>query len=176
MCCSATSNNVLDKAIDAEDEIHHDFLRLVRLFSTTIETHHFLSPICWTETIQNMCILPLIWVLSSVRNFVLMQLYMYNNVGPCWRVSQAICKDQDILLHCCGLMGCRLLCQGGWRCSPKPRYYSLYAPLNPPTILDRFLIYLWRCAGMLVATLGRHKLKPRVYIGCMKSGPVLSDK
>ena len=98
------------------------------------------------------------------------------HIGPCWRVSQAICKDQDILLHCCGLMGCRLLCQGGWRCSPKPRYYSLYAPLNPPTILDRFLIYLWRCAGMLVATLGRHKLKPRVYIGCMKSGPVLSDK
>jgi hypothetical protein len=27
--CSATSNNVLDKAIDAEDEMHHDFLRLV---------------------------------------------------------------------------------------------------------------------------------------------------
>jgi hypothetical protein len=28
---SATSNNVLDKAIDAEDEIHHDFLRLVHM-------------------------------------------------------------------------------------------------------------------------------------------------
>ncbi|XXG70855.1 hypothetical protein AAC387_Pa07g0245 [Persea americana] len=30
--------------------------------------------------------------------------------------------------------------------------------------------------GMLVATLARHRLKPRVYIGCMKSGPVLAQK
>ncbi|KAI0495233.1 hypothetical protein KFK09_025383 [Dendrobium nobile] len=30
--------------------------------------------------------------------------------------------------------------------------------------------------GMLAATLSRHRSKPRVYIGCMKSGPVLSNK
>ncbi|KAJ8632841.1 hypothetical protein MRB53_026177 [Persea americana] len=30
--------------------------------------------------------------------------------------------------------------------------------------------------GMLVVTLVRHRLKPRVYIGCMKSGPVLAQK
>lgn len=30
--------------------------------------------------------------------------------------------------------------------------------------------------GMLAATLARHHSKPRVYIGCMKSGPVLSQK
>ncbi|XP_039065509.1 beta-1,3-galactosyltransferase 7-like isoform X4 [Hibiscus syriacus] len=30
--------------------------------------------------------------------------------------------------------------------------------------------------GMLATTLGRHRSKPRVYIGCMKSGPVLSQK
>lgn len=30
--------------------------------------------------------------------------------------------------------------------------------------------------GMLVATLAHHHSKPRVYIGCMKSGPVLSQK
>uniref|UniRef100_A0A1D1YT59 Hexosyltransferase n=1 Tax=Anthurium amnicola TaxID=1678845 RepID=A0A1D1YT59_9ARAE len=30
--------------------------------------------------------------------------------------------------------------------------------------------------GMLAATLARHRLKPRTYIGCMKSGPVLSKK
>jgi hypothetical protein len=28
--------------------------------------------------------------------------------------------------------------------------------------------------GMLATTLARHRSKPRVYIGCMKSGPVLS--
>ncbi|GKD81231.1 beta-1,3-galactosyltransferase 7-like protein isoform X1 [Tanacetum coccineum] len=30
--------------------------------------------------------------------------------------------------------------------------------------------------GMLAATLGRHQSKPRVYTGCMKSGPVLAQK
>ncbi|XP_047328705.1 probable beta-1,3-galactosyltransferase 8 [Impatiens glandulifera] len=30
--------------------------------------------------------------------------------------------------------------------------------------------------GMLVTTLAKHRSKPRVYIGCMKSGPVLSQK
>ncbi|KAK4489986.1 hypothetical protein RD792_000640 [Penstemon davidsonii] len=30
--------------------------------------------------------------------------------------------------------------------------------------------------GMLVSTLANHRSKPRVYIGCMKSGPVLSEK
>ncbi|KAJ0691996.1 putative galactosylxylosylprotein 3-beta-galactosyltransferase [Helianthus annuus] len=30
--------------------------------------------------------------------------------------------------------------------------------------------------GMLATTLGRHQSKPRVYTGCMKSGPVLSQK
>ncbi|KAH0455305.1 hypothetical protein IEQ34_015337 [Dendrobium chrysotoxum] len=30
--------------------------------------------------------------------------------------------------------------------------------------------------GMLAATLARHRSKPRVYVGCMKSGPVLSNK
>lgn len=31
-------------------------------------------------------------------------------------------------------------------------------------------------AGALVNTLAQHRAKPRVYIGCMKSGPVLSKK
>ncbi|XP_060198143.1 beta-1,3-galactosyltransferase 7 isoform X2 [Lycium barbarum] len=30
--------------------------------------------------------------------------------------------------------------------------------------------------GMLAATLARHRSKPRIYIGCMKSGPVLAQK
>ncbi|CAN8275586.1 unnamed protein product [Cochlearia groenlandica] len=30
--------------------------------------------------------------------------------------------------------------------------------------------------GMLASTLARHRAKPRVYIGCMKSGPVLAQK
>ncbi|KZV37344.1 Galactosyltransferase family protein isoform 1 [Dorcoceras hygrometricum] len=30
--------------------------------------------------------------------------------------------------------------------------------------------------GMLVSTLAKHRSRPRIYIGCMKSGPVLSQK
>ena len=30
--------------------------------------------------------------------------------------------------------------------------------------------------GMLAARLARHRARPRVYVGCMKSGPVLSQK
>ncbi|KVH91744.1 Glycosyl transferase, family 31 [Cynara cardunculus var. scolymus] len=32
------------------------------------------------------------------------------------------------------------------------------------------------CLGMIGSTLLRHRSKPRVYIGCMKSGPVLAQK
>jgi len=31
-------------------------------------------------------------------------------------------------------------------------------------------------AGVLATALLQHRSKPRAYIGCMKSGPVLSDK
>lgn len=41
----------------------------------------------------------------------------------------------------------------------------------------RFLLIGWRfITGTLAATLARHRSKPRVYIGCMKSGPVLYQK
>ncbi|RCV11930.1 hypothetical protein SEVIR_2G236500v4 [Setaria viridis] len=95
---SATSNNVLDKAIDAEDEIHHDFLRLDH-----VEGYHKLS--------------------AKTKIF-------FSTAVALWDADFYVKVDDDVHLN----------------------------------------------IGMLVATLGRHKLKPRVYIGCMKSGPVLSDK
>ncbi|CAN6217887.1 unnamed protein product [Urochloa humidicola] len=95
---SATSNNVLDKAIDAEDEIHHDFLRLDH-----VEGYHKLS--------------------AKTKIF-------FSTAVALWDADFYVKVDDDVHLN----------------------------------------------IGMLIATLGRHKLKPRVYIGCMKSGPVLSDK
>ncbi|WVZ65163.1 hypothetical protein U9M48_014572 [Paspalum notatum var. saurae] len=95
---SATSNNVLDKAIDAENEIHHDFLRLDH-----VEGYHKLS--------------------AKTKIF-------FSTAVALWDADFYVKVDDDVHLN----------------------------------------------LGMLVATLGRHKLKPRVYIGCMKSGPVLSDK
>ncbi|CAL5074006.1 unnamed protein product [Urochloa decumbens] len=95
---SATSNNVLDKAIDAEDEIHHDFLRLDH-----VEGYHKLS--------------------AKTKIF-------FSTAVALWDADFYVKVDDDVHLN----------------------------------------------IGMLIATLGRHKLKPRVYIGCMKSGPVLADK
>ncbi|CAN6174533.1 unnamed protein product [Urochloa humidicola] len=95
---SATSNNVLDKAIDAEDEIHHDFLRLDH-----VEGYHKLS--------------------AKTKIF-------FSTAVALWDADFYVKVDDDVHLN----------------------------------------------IGMLIATLGQHKLKPRVYIGCMKSGPVLSDK
>ncbi|CAL5064085.1 unnamed protein product [Urochloa decumbens] len=95
---SATSNNVLDKAIDAEDKIHHDFLRLDH-----VEGYHKLS--------------------AKTKIF-------FSTAVALWDADFYVKVDDDVHLN----------------------------------------------IGMLIATLGRHKLKPRVYIGCMKSGPVLADK
>ncbi|GJM98634.1 hypothetical protein PR202_ga15663 [Eleusine coracana subsp. coracana] len=95
---SATSNNVLDKAIDAEDEIHRDFLRLDH-----VEGYHKLS--------------------AKTKIF-------FSTAVSLWDADFYVKVDDDVHVN----------------------------------------------LGMLITTLSRHKLKPRVYIGCMKSGPVLSDK
>ncbi|TQD82093.1 hypothetical protein C1H46_032331 [Malus baccata] len=61
---------------------------------------------------------------------------------------------------------------------------SIHATSN--SILDRAIdsedaqhndfLRLEHVEGMLATTLARHRSKPRVYIGCMKSGPVLAQK
>lgn len=43
-------------------------------------------------------------------------------------------------------------------------------------IVGLFGLMLYMSTGMLSSILARHKSKPRVYIGCMKSGPVLTQK
>ncbi|KAF3338408.1 beta-1,3-galactosyltransferase 7-like protein [Carex littledalei] len=95
---SATSNSILDKAIDSEDELHHDFLRLDH-----VEGYHELS--------------------SKTKTFFATAVEM-------WDADFFVKVDDDIHVN----------------------------------------------LGMLATTLSRHKKKPRTYIGCMKSGPVLSNK
>ncbi|XP_010251481.1 PREDICTED: beta-1,6-galactosyltransferase GALT31A [Nelumbo nucifera] len=95
---SATPGGVLDRAIDAEDEQHKDFLKL-----NHVEGYHELS----SKT----------------------QIYFSTAVAK-WDADFYIKVDDDV--H-----------------------------VNP---------------GMVGSTLARHKSKPRVYIGCMKSGPVLAQK
>ncbi|KAB1207757.1 putative beta-1,3-galactosyltransferase 6 [Morella rubra] len=95
---SATPGGVLDRAIDAEDEQHKDFLRL-----NHIEGYHELS----SKT----------------------QVYFTTAVAK-WDADFYIKVDDDVHIN----------------------------------------------LGMVGSTLTRHRSKPRVYIGCMKSGPVLYQK
>ncbi|GAB2224292.1 hypothetical protein Droror1_Dr00005045 [Drosera rotundifolia] len=95
---SATPGGVLDRAIDAEDAEHKDFLRL-----NHVEGYHELS----TKT----------------------RLY-FSTVMSIWDADFYVKVDDDVHLN----------------------------------------------LGMLASTLARYRTKPRIYIGCMKSGPVLSQK
>ncbi|GKA16183.1 zinc finger BED domain-containing protein RICESLEEPER 2 [Tanacetum coccineum] len=45
--------------------------------------------------------------------------------------------------------------------------------VEPAALPESSMEFPQLCAGMLAATLGRHQSKPRVYTGCMKSGPLL---
>ncbi|XAR70116.1 Galactosylxylosylprotein 3-beta-galactosyltransferase [Bertholletia excelsa] len=95
---SATPGGVLDRAIEAEEEQHKDFLRL-----NHVEGYHELS----SKT----------------------QIY-FSTAAAKWDADFYIKVDDDVHVN----------------------------------------------LGMVGSTLARHRSKPRVYIGCMKSGPVLSQK
>ncbi|XP_057490590.1 beta-1,3-galactosyltransferase 7-like isoform X2 [Actinidia eriantha] len=95
---SATSNSILDRAIDSEDAQHKDFLRLEH-----VEGYHELS--------------------AKTKIF-------FSTAVAKWDADFYVKVDDDVHVN----------------------------------------------LGMLAGTLARHRSKPRVYIGCMKSGPVLSQK
>ncbi|CAI8597462.1 unnamed protein product [Vicia faba] len=95
---SATSNSILDRAIDSEEAQHKDFLRLQH-----VEGYHELS--------------------AKTKTF-------FSTAVALWDADFYVKVDDDVHVN----------------------------------------------LGVLAATLARHRTKPRVYIGCMKSGPVLSRK
>ncbi|XP_047181646.1 beta-1,3-galactosyltransferase 7-like [Vigna umbellata] len=95
---SATSNSILDRAIDSEEAQHKDFLRLEH-----VEGYHELS--------------------AKTKIF-------FSTAVAKWDADFFVKVDDDVHVN----------------------------------------------LGVLATTLTRHRSKPRVYIGCMKSGPVLSRK
>ncbi|KAK4789163.1 hypothetical protein SAY86_020482 [Trapa natans] len=95
---SATSNSILDRAIDSEDAQHNDFLRLEH-----VEGYHELS--------------------AKTKIF-------FSTAVSRWDADFYVKVDDDVHVN----------------------------------------------LGMLATTFSRHRSKPRVYIGCMKSGPVLSQR
>ncbi|KAL3637864.1 Beta-1,3-galactosyltransferase 7 [Castilleja foliolosa] len=92
---SATSNSILDRAIDSEESQHKDFLRIKH-----VEGYHELS--------------------AKTKSF-------FSIAVERWDADFYVKVDDDVHVN----------------------------------------------LGTLAATLARHRSKPRVYIGCMKSGPVL---
>ncbi|XP_051150791.1 beta-1,3-galactosyltransferase 7-like isoform X2 [Andrographis paniculata] len=95
---SATSNSILDRALDSEEAQHQDFLRLEH-----VEGYHELS--------------------AKTKIF-------FATAVAKWDADFYVKVDDDVHVN----------------------------------------------LGTLAATLARHRSKPRIYIGCMKSGPVLSQK
>ncbi|XP_027077697.1 beta-1,3-galactosyltransferase 7-like isoform X2 [Coffea arabica] len=95
---SATSNSILDRAIDLEEQQHNDILRLEH-----VEGYHELS--------------------AKTKAF-------FSTAVAKWDADFYVKIDDDVHVN----------------------------------------------LGTLAATLARHRSKPRVYIGCMKSGPVLYQK
>ncbi|XP_058089621.1 beta-1,3-galactosyltransferase 7-like isoform X2 [Magnolia sinica] len=95
---SATSNSILDRAIDSEEAQHGDFLRLEH-----VEGYHELS--------------------AKTKAF-------FATAVAKWDAEFYVKVDDDVHVN----------------------------------------------LGMLAATLAHHRSKPRIYIGCMKSGPVLAQK
>ncbi|KAL2467667.1 Beta-1 [Forsythia ovata] len=94
---SATSNSILDRALDSEEDQHKDFLRLEH-----VEGYHELS--------------------AKTKVF-------FATAVAKWDADFYVKVDDDVHVN----------------------------------------------LGTLAATLARHRSKPRVYVGCMKSGPVLSQ-
>ncbi|KAH9744757.1 putative beta-1,3-galactosyltransferase 2 [Citrus sinensis] len=116
---SATSGGILDRAIEAEDRKHGDFMRLV------IPVYHVF--------------------------LLLLTLYLLH-----------ICSDHV---------------EGYLELSAKTKIYFATAV----SLWDAdFFVKVDDDVHVNIATLGqtlvRHRSKPRVYIGCMKSGPVLNQK
>ncbi|KAL3641793.1 Beta-1,3-galactosyltransferase 7 [Castilleja foliolosa] len=95
---SATSNSILDRALDSEEAQHKDFLRLAH-----VEGYHELS--------------------AKTKIF-------FSTAVAQWDADFYVKVDDDVHVN----------------------------------------------LGTLAATLARHRSKPRIYIGCMKSGPVLAQK
>lgn len=95
---SATPGGILDRAIDAEDAQHNDFLRLEH-----VEGYHELS--------------------AKTKTY-------FSTAVEKWDADFYVKVDDDVHVN----------------------------------------------LGMLATTLARYRSKPRIYIGCMKSGPVLAQK
>ncbi|KNA12885.1 hypothetical protein SOVF_121240 isoform B [Spinacia oleracea] len=130
---SATSNSILDRAIDSEEAQHHDFLRLEH-----IEGYHELS----AKT----------------------KIYFSTAVAK-WDADFYVKVDDDEHI------------EGYHELSAKTKIYfstavakwdaDFYVKVDDDVHLN---------LGVFASTLAHYRSKPRVYIGCMKSGPVLADK
>lgn len=63
-----------------------------------------------------------------------------------------------------------------WDLGLHMRIAIYITPVITFDLLSHLSSFILNTAATLGTTLSRHRMKPRVYIGCMKSGPVLARK
>nr|GLL30393.1 probable beta-1,3-galactosyltransferase 2 [Ipomoea trifida] len=125
----AISGGILDRAIDAEDSKHGDFLRLDH-----VEGYLELS--------------------AKTRTY-------FATAVKLWDAEYYIKVDDDVHVNI----------------GNGERSYEWQCQFFLARCFRKGLVVIFSCiVGTLGETLARHRKKPRVYIGCMKSGPVLSQK
>ena len=145
---SATPGGVLDRAIDAEDEENKDFLRL-----NHVEGYHELS----SKTRLYFSTAVSMW---DADFYVKIDDDVHLNVGKLKHFFTRYVRFFSFLFF--SFIYLLLIFYFIFMCVGMLRFF--------------FLFFIFMGVGMLVRTLARHRYKPRIYIGCMKSGPVLSQK
>ena len=149
---SPTPHSILDKEIDSEDAQYKDFFRLVRLIE------HF---------IFSRIILLFSWYIFFVvqdhvegyYNLSAKTKSFFSSAVRTWDAEFYVKIDDDVHVN----LGIKLCF-----------YFSFSS--HWIKLLSIFLLTSLPLLGMLASTLGMHHHKPMVYIGCMISGPVLTQK
>ena len=98
---SATSGGILDKAIDAEEKMHGDFLRLVMFLS------------CSLNVIVSVCVhtpgnFKLYFKKSDKSSSVFVGII---HAGTYRGLLGIVSQDKNLFCHCCFHVGCRILYQ-----------------------------------------------------------------
>ncbi|GMN49890.1 hypothetical protein TIFTF001_019045 [Ficus carica] len=148
---SLTSGGILDKAVKEEELTHKDFLRLDHV-------EGYMELAAKTKT-------------------------YFSTAVALWDAEFYVKVDDDVHVN---------LVERGTECSEGQQGEIPFTKTNIARLSNQQLKHHWRkikkslmgkisslwsiVTSTLGATLARHRTKPRVYIGCMKSGPVLARK
>lgn len=148
------SRGILDKAIEAEEKTHGDFLKLVKLCA--ILTNFIVCLVLSCYFYLNL------YITKQEHTEGYMELSaktktFFATAVSLWDAEFYIKVDDDVHVN----LGKKI-----------KLFHFLSCIIHPFCLMP--------CSDLFVATLKKtlsvHRNKPRVYVGCMKSGPVLARK